>query len=38
VTRGEVVATGEPLTEKAKLAFEDTAGPVGWIAASEVES
>jgi hypothetical protein len=32
ISRGEVVAGGEPLTEKAKRAFEETAGPVDWSA------
>jgi hypothetical protein len=35
VTRDEVVARGEPLTDKAKRAFEDTAGPVDWSAEDE---
>jgi hypothetical protein len=37
-TRGEVVAAGEPLTEKAKRAFEETAGPVEWSAEDELWS
>jgi hypothetical protein len=35
VTRSEVVAGGEALTDDAKRAFEETAGPVDWSAASE---
>jgi ParB/RepB/Spo0J family partition protein len=35
ITRGEVVGTGEPLTEHAKRAFEETAGPVKWTAGTE---
>jgi hypothetical protein len=37
ITRGEVVAAGEPLTAEAKRAFEKTAGPVEWTDASEDE-
>ena len=32
ITRGEVVAHGEPLTEETKRAFEETAGAVEWSA------
>jgi hypothetical protein len=35
ITRGEVVGAGEPLTEQAKRAFEDTAGPLEWSAETE---
>jgi ParB/RepB/Spo0J family partition protein len=37
ITRGEVVASGEPLTEEAKREFEETAGVVNWTAPSEQE-
>lgn len=37
VTRGEVVADGEALTDDAKRAFEETAGPIEWSAPSEQE-
>lgn len=35
ITRDEVVARGDPMTEKAKRAFEETAGPVEWSADDE---
>lgn len=37
ITRGEVVAQGERLTEEAKRAFEETAGAVEWTAPAEDE-
>jgi ParB/RepB/Spo0J family partition protein len=37
VTRGEVVAHGEPLTEETKRAFEETAGAAEWSAPAEDE-
>lgn len=37
ITRGEVVAHGEPLTQEAKRAFEETAGAVEWSAPAKDE-
>jgi hypothetical protein len=38
ITRGEIVDRSEALTEHAKRAFEETAGPVEWSAPSEQAS